>query len=69
MLRILIRLLKRGIAALHFAQPSVLRVDNSWYDTVSSRYDTYSNIGFQQQNECFVLIYTVNPTDTSAKAK
>jgi len=27
------------------------------------------NFGFQWQSKCFGLIYTVNPTNTSAKAK
>jgi len=40
------------------------------------RYNTHAlegfkmkNFGFQQQNECLGLIYTVNQTNTSAKAK
>jgi len=54
--------------------------NKGWDDTVSSRYDTYTihiyihdfkikNFGFQQQSECFGLIYRVNQTNTSAKAK
>ena len=36
--------------------------------TMPIRY-VIKNSGFQQQSECFWLIYTVNPTNTSAKVK
>jgi len=38
------------------------------YDTYSIRYYVHhkiKNFGFQQQSECFGLIYTVNQTNTS----
>ena len=46
-------------------------------DTIRIRYDTHvhdlcfkiKNFGFQQQSECFGLIFTVNPVNTKAKAK
>ena len=41
------------------------------YDTYSIRYACFkiNNFGFQQQSECFGLIFTVQQTNTSAKAK
>ena len=43
------------------------------HNTIHNKIQTYSfkmkNFRFQQQSECFGLIYRVNPTNTSIKTK
>jgi len=59
-------------------QPIRYVFDTDLVDTIRIRYDTHVHdlrfknqdfFLFQQQSECFELIYTVNPANTSAKAK
>ena len=61
----------------HSQQPYRYVFDTNLADTIRIQYDTpvhdlrFQNqeFWFQQQSECFGLKYTVNPTNTSAKAK
>jgi len=56
-------------------QPYRYVFDTDLADTIRIRYDTHvydlsfkiNNFVFQQQSECFELIYTVNPTNASSK--